>query len=331
MSSENTQIATIEAELSIATIPMNIQVIGEAAERAWDDYFAELDLRSENTCKAYKRATLQFLQWCRESHLNPQDLSVENVSNYFKQHSGSLATKSQHLSAIDRFLQYFVERHLVRFNASHGIKLPREKNDEVKTPVITDAEIKQLLFSIEPNSVVNFRDLAIMSVLASTGQREGAIADLRRKNFWDDGTQHILTFLGKGNKVFNTPATHDLTVMMQAYLKMTGIENASPDAPVFPKAKWRNSALTNEPMSGNQIYRMFKRRARVAGIRLILSPHSFRVHVANDLRKQGVVMEAIQALFGHADPATTQGYFRENTEIARNVVERISTQLPRVS
>ena len=84
MDSENTQITTIEAKVSIATIPMNIQVIGEEAENAWDDFFAKIDRKNENTAKAYNRAVLQFLKWCRESHQNPQDLSVKNVANYFK-------------------------------------------------------------------------------------------------------------------------------------------------------------------------------------------------------------------------------------------------------
>ena len=309
---------------------MNLQVIGPAASIAWDDFFAKIRLKNENTAKAYERAVRQFLKWCEESSLNVQEVMIADVARYFQQRSGSVSTKSQHLAAVRNFFRFYVERHLIMFNPAHGIKINREKLESVKTPIITGPEIKQLLSSIEPNSVVNFRDLAIMCIFQCTGQREGAVATLRRRDFWDDGTQHIFTFRGKGNKVSNTPARHDLTLLLRAYLQMTGLEDAPPDAPLFPRAKWRNSGLTDKPMTGDLIYRMFKRRARVAGIRSILSPHSFRVHVATNLFEQGVPAEEIQGLLVHADIKTTRGYFRTDVKIARNLVERISAQLPTV-
>ena len=72
------------------------------------------------------------------------------------------------------------------------------------------------------------------------------------------------------------------------------------------------------------ICRMVKRRLRDAGLPSVLSPHSFRVTTITDLLEQGVPLEDVQRLTGHADPRTTRLYDRRQKKITRNIVERIS-------
>jgi site-specific recombinase XerD len=72
------------------------------------------------------------------------------------------------------------------------------------------------------------------------------------------------------------------------------------------------------------ICRMVKRRLKVAGLSVNLSPHSFRVTTITDLLEQGIPLEDVQHLAGHADPRTTRLYDRRQKKITRNIVERIS-------
>ena len=74
----------------------------------------------------------------------------------------------------------------------------------------------------------------------------------------------------------------------------------------------------------NDICRMMKRRLKDIGLPLRYSPHSFRVTTITDLLTQGVSLEGVQRLAGHADPRTTRLYDRRERKIARNIVERIS-------
>ncbi len=76
-------------------------------------------------------------------------------------------------------------------------------------------------------------------------------------------------------------------------------------------------------MTGRDIYRMFKRHAKKAGPQANLSPHSLQVAVANGLKCQGESTDTIQGLLGHAAAQTTGGYFRDDEEVTRNLVERI--------
>jgi len=69
---------------------------------------------------------------------------------------------------------------------------------------------------------------------------------------------------------------------------------------------------------------MIKRRLKDAGMPTILTCHSFRATTATDLLEQGVPIEDVQSLLGHADPRTTQLYDRRDRKVTRNIVERIS-------
>ena len=55
-----------------------------------------------------------------------------------------------------------------------------------------------------------------------------------------------------------------------------------------------------------------------------LSCHSFRATTITDLLTQGVPLEDVQYLAGHADPRTTRLYDRRQKQVTRNIVERIS-------
>src|SRR5271166_3962243 len=86
---------------------------------------------------------------------------------------------------------------------------------------------------------------------------------------------------------------------------------------------------SRKPVTTNAMYvvdvcRMVKRRLRDAGLSGVLSPHSFRVTAITDLLEQGVPLEDVQRLAGHADPRTTRLYDRRQKKITRNIVERIS-------
>jgi len=68
-----------------------------------------------------------------------------------------------------------------------------------------------------------------------------------------------------------------------------------------------------------------KRRLRDAGLPARqLSCHSFRATTITDLLTQGVPLEDVQYLAGHADPRTTRLYDRRHKQVTRNMAERIS-------
>jgi integrase len=168
------------------------------------------------------------------------------------------------------------------------------------------------------------RDKCIIAVLSYTAARAGAVAALERRHLYHDGTQHLLCFAEKGGRRREIPVRHDLERLLLAYLEQSGLQDALPNSPLFRSAPGNAQRLSEKGLTAVDVCRLVKRRVKAAGLPDRLSPHSFRVCVVTDLLSQGVPLEDVQQLAGHADPRTTRLYDRRQRQVTRNVVERIS-------
>ena len=185
-------------------------------------------------------------------------------------------------------------------------------------------QARRLLRSIETGHVVGLRDRAIIGILVYTAARVGAVAKLRMRDYFDAGDQYCLRFAEKGGKSREIPVRHDLQQFLSGYVATANTASAGPDSPLFRSAVRRTKRLTDRFMTADDMGRMVKRRMRQAGLPARLSPHSFRVATITDLLSQGVSLEDVQHLAGHADPRTTRLYDRRQRRVTRNIVERIS-------
>ncbi len=304
-------------------LPLIVESAGAAARFAWDEFFAG-ELPNYHTRTAYERAVRQFLGWCNSRRLDLRRITPGLVGEYLAQHPGSVPTKKQHLAAIRRFFDRLVVRHAVVLNPAHSVRAERYQVVEGKTPEITVPQARALLASIDTATVVGLRDRAVTGVLIYTAARVGAIARLALRDLRHDGSQWSLRFDEKGGKVREIPVRHDLERFLFAYTQAAGmVPSASPDS-LFRSAVRKTKTLTARPMSAGDMCRMVKRRLRDAGLPRHLSPHSFRVTTITDLLEQGVPLDEVQYLAGHADPRTTRLYDRRQKKVTRNVVERIS-------
>ncbi len=169
------------------------------------------------------------------------------------------------------------------------------------------------------------RDLTLLMVLTYTAARAGAVAKLKLGDYYSDGTQWWFRFGEKGGKLHLVPARHNLQLQMAAYIEAAGLAGQPDKAPLFRSARKRKRALTDRPITGNDLLRIVKRRLKAAGLpEKTFTCHSFRATTATDLLKHDVPREQVQYLLGHSDARTTDLYNRTNKEVSRNVVDQIS-------
>lgn len=310
-----------EAEGTFA--PALIQSSGSAAQFAWDEFYYGA-LRNPHTRRAYGHATKQFLAWSQRQGLELKQISPRHVGQYFDALAVAPVTQKLHLSAIRHLFDFLVNRHAVLLNPAASVRTERHEVVEGKTPEIAIEQVRRLLSSIDTESVVGLRDRAIIATLIYTAARVGAVAKLQRQHFYDAGDQHFLRFNEKGGKSREIPVRHDLQQFLDGYLIAAGLSNADKQAPLFYAAVRRTGVLTTRILTAGDMGRMVKRRMRDAGLPSRLSPHSFRVTTITDLLSQGVPLEDVQFLAGHADPRTTRLYDRRQRRVTRNIVERIS-------
>ncbi len=279
---------------------------------------------TRNTQAAYLRAVKRFLAWCDGQGVELPAITPGMLGQYLVGLGGSAAKRNLHLSALRGFFDRLVNRHVVILNPAASVKGVKETVMEGKTPEITVEQARTLLASVDTCSLIGLRDKAILATLAYTACRAGAVAKLRLGDFQFDGVQFVLRFQEKGGKSREIPVRHDLEGFIRAYLEAAGIAGEAKDRPLFRAGSGGAGKLTGNAMDSRVVCDLVKRRLKDAGLPSRLSPHSFRVAAITDLLTQGVPLEDVQYLAGHAEPRTTGLYDRRQKKVTRNIVERIS-------
>ena len=306
-----------------AELPVLIRDAGGAARFAFEE-FLHGKIRNRFTRKAYLHAVRRFSEWCAGRQLDLVRISPADVGRYLDSMTVSTPTRKLHLAALRRLFDELVMRHVVILNPALSVRTERHQAVEGKTPEISIQQARRLLKAIDCSHSVGRRDRAVIGILIYTAARVGAVAKLRRSDFYRSGDQYCLRFHEKNGKVREIPVRHDLSLTIVDYLEHSGIQYASPTAPLFRSTVRKSRKLTQNAMTADDMGRMMKRRLRDAGLSTRFSPHSFRVTTITDLLEQGVPLADVQYLAGHADPRTTRLYDRRMQRVTRNIVERIS-------
>ena len=316
-----------ESQLAIArarqALPLLVERTGPAGRFAWDEFFFA-EHHNPHTQSAYMRAVKRFLAWAEMQGVELPAITPGMVGQYLVSMGGSAAKRNLHLSALRGFFDRLVNRHVVILNPAASVRGIKETVVEGKTPEITVEQARTLLASVDTATVIGLRDKAILATLAYTACRAGAVAKLRLGDFQFDGVQFMLRFQEKGGKSREIPVRHDLEGFIRAYLEAAGIAVEAKDRPLFRVGNGRSKGLSGDAMDSRVVCDLVKRRLKNAGLPSRLSPHSFRVAAITDLLTQGVPLEDVQYLAGHAEPRTTGLYDRRQKKVTRNIVERIS-------
>lgn len=322
--SSSQEIAVIESrrELALAAPPL-VAATGAAGQFAWDEFFVGT-IRNAYTRRSYLQAVRRFFAWCQNHGLELPRITPGMVGRYFDELKLSVPSKKLHLAAIRAFFDVLVQRHVVVLNPAYSVRTEKYATIEGRTPAITVEQSRSLLASIELNSVADFRDRALIAVLIYTAARAGAVAKLRLKDFVADGNQFVLRFSEKGGKARSIPVRHDLEVYLREYLAAGDLLGQLDDSPLFRSIGGHKAVLTSLGLTGVDVCRLVKRRLMAASLPECISPHSFRALAATDLLEQGIPLDSVQYLLGHADSRTTRLYDRRQRQVTRNIVERIS-------
>jgi integrase/recombinase XerD len=308
-------------------LPTIVAVSGPNARYAYAEFFGD-EIGNDYTRKAYRHAVHRFLAWCVTHDFELARIPPGSVGQYLRTLAttdgkpASKPTQKLHLAAIRKFFDTLVQRHAVVLNPAASVRGPRVRNVVGKTPATDPAQARDLLNSIDTGDAIGLRDRAVLATLMYTACRVGAVAKLRRRDFYSDGRQFYLRLDEKGGNDRQIPCRHDLQAYIEEYIAASGSDDS--DTPLFRAARGRTKQLGHRPLQAKDIHRMVKRRLKDAKLPSVLSCHSFRATCATDLLKQGIPLDDVQELLGHADPRTTRLYDRRDRIVTRNIVERIS-------
>lgn len=304
------------------SVPALIGGAGDRASRRFVEFFTA-NIRNPNTRTAYARAVGDFCGWCDQRGLSLERLEPVIVAAYIEQHPGAAPTVKQHLAAIRMLFDWMVLGQIVPHNPAASVRGPKHVVKRGKTLVMSSADARILLDSIDVSHVVGLRDRALIGTMVFTFARVGAVVGMKVEDYYQNGKRWWIRLHEKGGKFHEVPAHHNLEAYLDEYIEAAGI-GQDRKGPLFCSAQGKIRKLTPHSLTRTDVLRMIKRRAKDAGLSDRISCHTFRATGITAYLENGGTLEAAQAIAAHESARTTKLYDRTGDEITLDEIERIA-------
>jgi site-specific recombinase XerD len=293
-----------------------------AAERRTLEFFTA-HIRNANTRKAYAHAGEDFARWCRRHRIaDLRSVEALHVAAYIEQLSLAAPSVKQRLAALRSLFDWLVVGHVLPFNPAASVRGPRHTVKVGKTPVLSGQETRDLIASIETDTVIGLRDRALIGVMVYTFARVGAVTRMHVEDAYTQRRRLWVRLHEKGGKLHDMPCHHNLEDWLHDYIQGAGLDDAT--GFLFRSARGPQAALSERPMSQADVYRMIGRRAEAAGIETRIGCHSFRATGITEYLRNGGKLEIAQQMANHESARTTGLYDRRGDQIKLDEVERIA-------
>jgi len=303
-----------------AILPPVIAAAGPDASRRFLEFFT-VTIRNRNTRLAYARALQQFFDWCQQRRLVLHDIEPIHVAHYIKHHPGATPTVKQHLAAIRMCFDWLITGGILLVNPAHAVRGPSLVVARGKTPVLSAAEARTLLDSIDTSTIVGLRDQALIGLMCFSFARVSAAVGMRVEDYFQHGKRWWIRLHEKGGKRHEVPVHHSLEASLDAYCEAAALWR-DPKGPLFRSAG-RHRRLTTRPLHRTEVLQMIKRRARAAGLPETTCCHTFRATGITAYLANGGTIEHAQAIAAHSSPKTTKLYDRRGDTITLDEIEGI--------
>ena len=320
-------LAPAAAEPAIATggggeivLPQVIVDAGPQAAARFLEFFAGR-IANARTRAAYGRAVGQFLGWCEARGLRLRDVSPLHVAAYIRTHPGSVPTVKQHLAAIRMLGDWLVVSQVLPVNPAAAVRGPKHVVTKGATPVLSPAEARKLLESIDTGALAGLRDRALLSVMLYSFARVSAVLGMRRQDYFGQGSRGWLRLHEKGGKRHDVPAHHRAAAALDTYVEAGGLEE--PKVALFQSMDPSGRRLTGRALERRLVLAMVKRRAATAGLPPSTCCHTFRATGITAYLSHGGTLEHAQQIAGLASPKTTKLYDRTADTLTVDEIERI--------
>ena len=271
-----------------------------------------------NTREAYGRDLSRYLDFLEQRGRGTvTDITSVDIAAFLvrlKDDGIAPRSRARSLSAIRMFHKFLMIENYCTENPSAIIEAPRTPH---KLPEFLDTrEVEQLLAACAGESGENVRDLAMLELLYATGLRVSELVNLKLREV-NLEVGYLMT-VGKGDKERLVPIGESARECVKNYLG--GVRyKLDPQS----RNKFLFLSRLGDVMTRQAFWNIIKKRARIAGIRKNISPHTLRHSFATHLLENGADLRSMQLMLGHADLSSTQIY----THVTRERLKRMHQEI----
>jgi integrase/recombinase XerD len=288
----------------------------------WDRYINEfisyLKIEkglAENSIQAYLQDVAKLKNFGNIINKNPNEINYENLVQFISVlYDCGLSSRSQAriISGIKQFFAFLIIENLINNDPSILLEQPQIGRKLPET--LTIEEIDKMIEAIDMNKPEAERNRAILETLYSCGLRVSELINLKFQDLnFDKG---FIRVIGKGNKERLIPVSKTVENEIMNYKN-----NSRSKLKIVNKYEHiiflnrRGAKLTRV-----MIFTIIKQTAKIADIKKIISPHTFRHSFATHLLEGGANLRAIQEMLGHESITTTEIYTHLDEHFLRKAI-----------
>lgn len=258
---------------------------------------------ASNTIESYQRDIFGFLD-CVSSR-GIQDIyqaktdTIRFYLKYLMEKKLSSTSMARHLASIRVFYRFLINEKKLEEDPTTYLESPKLWS---RIPnVLSSKEVDLLLNQPDIKTPLGLRDNAMLEILYAAGLRVSELVSLRTNDI--NLQAGFLISMGKGSKERIVPIGESARLKTEKYL-----------TDIRPKLlKGRNSpelflSRFGKKMTRQAFWKIIKKYALSAGIKINISPHSVRHSFATHLLAGGADLRSVQQMLGHSDISSTQIY-----------------------
>ena len=267
---------------------------------------------SKETVKGYERDLLLFHSFLKQeniSHLKKVDYSILRMylmSLYEKKYSKK--TISRVISSLRSFFKYLVREN--KLDSDPCVLLSNPKLDKRLPNYVNYEELDQLMNSVDTSTPLGKRDALILEMLYSTGIRVSELVHIKLS----DVSHGEIRVVGKGNKERIVYYGKVCEKKLIDYAK-----NGRGKLVKDPSVQFLFLNKNGKPLSVRGVELIFEQVVRKSGLKIHVTPHTFRHTYATHMLNEGADLKSVQELLGHENLSTTQVYTHVSNAHLREV------------
>lgn len=258
--------------------------------------------KAESTLEYYRQQLTMFVQ--NIGKLLPE-ISTFDLRFYLSAYKEKRKVKNRTLDNIRKclstFFTWLTDEEFIQRNPCRGLKSIKYR--KIMKKAFSQEELERLKSVCE-----NYRDLALVGFLYSTGCRVSEAISINRESI--DFERRELNVVGKGDKERTVYLTEVSVMYLRLYLNNRQDENPA----LFIGKGGRR-------LSKNGVETALKRIGIKAGVENV-HPHRFRRTLATSMIDRGATLQDVQMILGHEDIRTTQVYVYTNQRNVKNAHEK---------
>ena len=293
------------------------------------NYLANQKGYSPNTIASYSDCIRLLLNYaCECIGVSFDKLDVERIGeqlileflDHLEQDRGNAPkTRNQRLGTIKTFFRFLaLQEPMLTAVCERVCVISAKKTEHKVIATLDNAEVKEILGVVNPETLQGARDQALFVMLYNTGARVQELIDLDVSNLRMETPMQVL-LTGKGRKQRIVPLYGETITAIQHYLKLREQAKIEEDA-LFLNS--RGKRITRFGI--DYIVSKYAKSAAKKCPSLVdkdVTPHTYRHTTALHMIQSGIDIFVIKEWLGHADIKTTSLYVDIDIEMKRKALE----------